>query len=165
MLWCCQSWTPRVEETRLLNKARRSMIRRIVGTARAPAEEYITWIRRATHTAESLANAACVRNWVNAFWLSKWNWAGHVARRPVTSWVWRVTEWRDSDWQALVNEAGSARPLRPSRRRWMKWEGVMQRFCSQGGHGSWKSFAQCRVAWADRSKDFLKWCAEPVGDE
>ena len=68
-IWCCQSWTPRVEEAQLLITARRAMLRRIVGTQRAPAEEYITWVKRVTHKAEKLAKEAGVRNWVDAFCL------------------------------------------------------------------------------------------------
>jgi len=34
--------------------------------------------------------------------------------------VWRVTAWRDSSWQDIAMEMGASRPMRPSRRRWMK---------------------------------------------
>ena len=165
VLWCCQSWTPRAEEARLLDVARRSMLRRIVGAARAPGAEYIPWMRRSTHKAEDLARATGVKNWVEAFLLSKWDWAGHVIRRPTSSWVWRVTAWRDSEWQALAEHGGSSRPLRPSRRRWMKWEAILHSFCKQGGHGSWQSFAQCRDNWANSRDDFCMWCAGPWEDE
>ena len=92
-------------------------------------------------------------------------WTGHFARRPMSSWVWRVTDWRDSEWQALAMNGGSSRPLRPSRRRWLKWENVLHRFCSQGGLGSWKALAQNRETWADHRNDFLRWCSEPLGIE
>ena len=76
VLWCSESWTPRVEEIRRLTTAYRAMLRRVVGTARAPEEDYLNWISRVTHKAERLAQNAGVRNWVNAHCLSKWSWGG-----------------------------------------------------------------------------------------
>ena len=157
MLWCTESWTPKVEEMRVLNVARRSMLRRIVGARRASEEDYLEWIQRATRKAERLATAAGVRNWVEAHRAAKWSWAGHVARRPATTWVWRVSSWRDSEWQALAMEVGSTRPLRPSRRRWMKWEYDLHRFCSVRRHGCWMTFARRRDNWANAIDDFLQW--------
>ena len=157
VLWCTESWTPKVEEMRVLNVARRSMLRRIVGARRASEEDYLEWIQRATRKAERLATAAGVRNWVEAHRAAKWSWAGHVARRPATTWVWRVSSWRDSEWQALAMEVGSTRPLRPSRRRWMKWEYDLHRFCSVRRHGCWMTFARRRDNWANAIDDFLQW--------
>ena len=157
VLWCAQSWTPRAEENRLLTSARRAMLRRIVGTGRADTEDYLSWIIRTTRKAEALALAAGVRDWVQAHCRAKWLWAGHVARRPTVTWVWRVTTWRDSEWQALVSESGLDRPLRPSRRRWMKWEDPLRRFCAQESSGSWLSAASVRDAWAERATSFVQW--------
>ena len=61
VLWCSQAWSPRVEELRLLRTAQRAMLRRIVGAARAPEEDYLSWIKRVTWKAEYLAKAAGVR--------------------------------------------------------------------------------------------------------
>jgi hypothetical protein len=112
-LWGCQSWTPRAEELRSLESARRAMLRRIVGAGRLPEEEWVHWIRRTTRKATLLAQACNVREWVKAHAMSKWAWAGHVARRPPTSWLWRVTTWRDAEWTAMATDLGSSRPLRP----------------------------------------------------
>ena len=114
----------------------------------------ISTSQRATHKAERLASAAGVRNWEEAHRAAKWSWAGHVARRPVTAWVWRVSTWRDSEWQTLVMEVGGVRPLRPSRRRWMQWGQDLHRFCSSRRHGYWMTFAQSRENWANAVDDF-----------
>ena len=135
----------------------RAMLRRIVGTGRADTEDYLSWIIRTTRKAEALALAGGVRDWVQAHCRAKWLWAGHVARRPTVMWVWRVTTWRDSEWQALVSESGLDRPLRPSRRRWMKWEDPLRRFCAQESSGSWPSAASVRDAWAERATSFVQW--------
>jgi hypothetical protein len=155
VLYCSESWTPRQEDLRMLRTARRAMLRRIVGTARSPDEDYIQWIKRVTTKAESMANAAKVREWTVAHSQAKWTWAGHVERRPVSAWVWRVTSWRDSQWQALMDDsATSARPLRPSRRRWMKFEDSLKRFCSSAGLGKWQTLAMNRDAWKQQSASF-----------
>ena len=95
VLWCAQSWTPREDERRLLQTARRSMLRKIVGAARAPDEGYVSWIKRVTEKAEEYAHAARVRDWFLAHRRCKWAWAGHVARMPASTWAWRVATWRD----------------------------------------------------------------------
>ena len=162
VLWCAQSWTLRVEEMHLLRAARRAMLRRIVGTARASEEDYVPWIRRVTRKAESLAKSAHVRDWLVAHSTMKWSWAGHVARRPVVTWVWRVSAWRDSEWQAVAMDHASARPLRPSRRRWMKWEHGIVKFCATEGYNNWKLHAADREGWANMCNAFAQWCCKAV---
>ena len=154
VLWSCQSWTPRAEELRQLESARRSMLRRIVSGGRAPDEDWLEWVKRVTRKSIQLAKDAGVREWTRAHATSKWLWAGHVARCPADSWTWRVTTWRDAEWQVLANEAGSSRPLRPSTRRWMRWEDRLRRHCATRGLGSWMGLAMNRHAWADQAKAF-----------
>ena len=84
------------------------MLRRIVGLGRRPDEDYIDWLQRATHKAEQLASDAGLVNWVHSHLLSKWHWAGHVARRLADTWISRTASWRDSDWQSSVAESGMA---------------------------------------------------------
>ena len=158
VLWCAQSWAPRVEELRLLISTRRAMLRRIVRTPRTPDSDYITWFRDATHKAEHVANQARIRDWAQAHHEMKWSWAGHVSRRPPSSWVWKTTTWRDSYWQALVHGCAS-RPLRPSRRRWLRWEDPLQRYCAEEALGDWTSFANDRGAWSERLRMFSSWAS------
>ena len=61
VLWAAQSWTLRADELRQLTSARRSMLRRIVGTKRLSDESWVDWIKKATHLAEGMAQAASVR--------------------------------------------------------------------------------------------------------
>ena len=136
---------------------RRAMLRRIVGTARAPDEEYVSWMKRITGKAEAIAKSAGVRDWTRAHSKAKWSWAGHVSRRSMCSWVWRLTAWRDSDWQSLSMECGSTRLLRPSRRRWMKWEDTLRRFCVDAALGKWTDLSQDRLKWADEATAFSNW--------
>ena len=93
--------------------------------------KYVDWIRRATERARCLATMAGVREC----------WAGHVARRSASTWLWCVTAWRDAEWTRLSLTSSSMRPLRPSRRRWVKWEHTLQRFTQQEGLGWWTTFA------------------------
>ena len=154
VLWCSQSWALRAEEARLLRTTRRAMLRRIVGSGRRPDEDYIDWLQRATHKAEQLASDAGLVNWVHSHLLSKWHWAGHVAQRPAETWISRTASWRDSDWQSFVAESRMARPQRPSRRRWTKWEDHLRRYCYQAGLGPWKILAKDRIAWAAEANHF-----------
>ena len=129
------------------------MLRRICGVPRHSTEEWVPWIQRATHKSRQLALDAGVRDWVQAHALRKWSWAGHAARRPADSWLWRVTFWRDSEWNEAVLDMGSHRPLRPSRRRWMKWEDPLRRLMADGPGGSWST----RGRWESLREEFTSW--------
>ena len=159
VLWFAQSWTPRVEELNRLTSTRHAMLRRIVGTKRRPDEEWLEWFRRSTHSAARAASTYGVRNWTTAHRRCKWLWAGHVARRPASTWVWRVTTWRDSSWQQAVSDS-SRRPLRPSRRRWMKWEDSLRRFAQYEGIGSWTVVCGDRARWTELAANFVQWSVQ-----
>eukprot|EP00973_Karenia_brevis_P053307 7409707-Karenia_brevis.AAC.1 len=156
-LWCTESWTPRVEELRKLRVNQRAMLRRIVGVRRQPEEQWVQWVRRVTAPTLNIARESRVRDWIDTHFERKWAWAGHVARRPYSAWTWKVTFWRDSSWQAWAQEWGNQRPLRPSRRRWMKFEDVLRRFCTQKGLGEWNRMSKNKTDWLLQSKEFTSW--------
>ena len=147
--WCCESWTPRAEELRQLETARRSMLRKIVCPNRGPTEDWLDWVKRATRRALDWASRAGVREWGGFHFERKWRWAGHVARSRSTTWLYRVTMWRDSAWQQLSQEMGAVREVRPSKRRWMKWEDQLRRFCTAAGLGAWDELAAGRETWME----------------
>ena len=157
VLWCAQSWTPRVEELRALEAGQRAMLRRMLGPSRAEGEPWVDWIRRVTRKVVALAAECNVRRWTVAHAMAKWSWAGHVARRPVSTWLWNATVWRDSEWNLLASDLGAARPLRPWRRRWMKWEDALRRYCAAQGINSWKVLASDREAWKNHTGVFASW--------
>ena len=104
-----------------------------------------------------MADECKIRDWASCHFSQKWSWAGHVARRPCDAWTWRVTTWRDSDWQHLAQEMGTSRPLRPPTRRWMKWEDALRRYCSEKELGEWTFLAGNREEWHSRANDFTTW--------
>jgi hypothetical protein len=162
VLWSCQSWTPRMDELKRLRSAQRGMMRKIVGQRRAPEEEWVDWIRRITKKATDMAKRWNIRDWIAAHFLAKWSWAGHVARRPCGAWTWQVTTWRDSEWQHLVEEVGFQRPLRPSKRRWMKWEDILRRYCQERSLGEWTTYAYRRDEWSSAGPDFVAWASQKL---
>ena len=133
------------------------MLRKVCGISRGVEEEWLPWLRRATHKSRQLAVEAGVRDWVQTHALRKWLWAGHAARASSATWLWRVTFWRDSAWNTDVMEAGGQRVLRPSRRRWMKWEDPLRRFIAHSGGGVWSTAASDREQWATMAKTFVQW--------
>ena len=80
MLWGSESWTLTVAEKLKFRGVERSMLRRFAGPRRAPEEEWLTWIKRATKAAVQAADKAGIKSWVYQHARVKWNWAGHVAR-------------------------------------------------------------------------------------
>ena len=155
--WCCESWCPRTSELRQLEAARRSMLRKIGCVGRAPTEDYLDWMKRATHKVLDCAQRAGVRHWGDFHYQRKWLWAGHVARRGCDTWLYRVTTWRDSAWQSLALEVGGARELRPSTRRWMKWEDPLRRFCKAHGFPQWMVLTEDREQWSKLGQVFCEW--------
>eukprot|EP00973_Karenia_brevis_P029975 4133186-Karenia_brevis.AAC.1 len=111
-----------------------------------------------THRAVATAAKCGVRDWCSAHLKSKWLWGGHVARRDGSTWLSRVVGWRDSAWQDSANQMGHSRPVRPSKRRWMKWEDVLRRYCSIDGLGSWKCLAANRDDWMAHTAEFVRFC-------
>ena len=153
VMWCAESWTPRAEEVRQLKLAQNKMLRRVVGTSRAPDEPWGDWVQQATRKARTIACRQGVADWEQVYKKRKWLWAGEVARMATTCWVYRVTFWRDAGWQEIVDEM-STRPMRPSRRRWMKWEDSLRRHCSAMGLGNWWQVAGSVLEWATYADDF-----------
>ena len=156
---CCESWTPKVEEFRKLETARRSMLRKIVGGRRGPTEQWIDWMKRVTNMAIQVADRAGVRSWRAFHHERKWMWAGHVARHSAGSWLYRVTTWRDSMWQQLCEQMGVERERRPSNRRWMIWEDPLRRFCSASLVPPWTELAAHRDDWRQLAPTFVNWAA------
>ena len=159
VLWCTESWTPRTEEMQKLESARRSMLRKILGLKRGSDEDWIQWLQRCTRKALSIADQVGVRSWVSSHLRRKWFWAGHLARRGLETWLLRTTAWRDSCWQSMAGEVAS-RPLRPTRRRWMKWEDVLRRYSTAIGGPQWMTAAAAKTVWNNEADKFLEWCNE-----
>ena len=157
VLWCTESWTPRADEFRQLESARRSMLRKIVGLKRRPDEEWLDWLHRSTHKALSISSQVGIRSWGDSHLTRKWHWAGHVARRINDMWLLRVTCWRESHWQSVVGDF-AGRLMRPSRRRWMKWEDGLRRYCDAKGGLRWMLAAADKEAWNQDAEIFAVWC-------
>ena len=159
VLWCTETWTPRTEEFRQLETARRAMLRRILGSPRPAQESWLDWIQRATHRVVKLAEDAGVRTWSAWRFERKYLWAGHVARRGDETWVKKVLTWRDSYWTSVVADV-SGRPMRPARRRWMKFESSLVKFWKERGGRHWMQEAQERENWDVQMAFFVQWCLD-----
>ena len=157
VMWCCESWSPRTEELRKLEVARRAMLRKIVWFRQGPEEDWLTWIQRATLKTLDIADKTKVRKWIAFHYKRKWMWGGHVARSSYHSWLHQVTTWHDSSWQSSMLELGGHRALRPSTRRWMKWEDPLRRFCASSGLPQWTVLACRREEWLNCMSAFCKW--------
>jgi hypothetical protein len=58
----------------------------------------------------------------------------------------------------LSLEMGASREVRPSRRRWMKWEDQLRRFCTSQGLARWDEIAANRDEWKAHAHAFKAWC-------
>ena len=149
-----------IEKQRHLMVAQSLMLRRIVGCGRAEEEPWVEWVKRATHKARHAASSVGLKEWGPEHFRRKWIWAGRVARTSAVEWLYKVTTWRDSSWQAVVNEWGSLRPRRPSSRRWMRFEDSIRRFCRERGLEEWQSLAGNEETWQSLTSEFACWAAQ-----
>ena len=124
-------------------------------------EDWIEWIRKATHLVLDRAERAGVREWTRYHHERKWMWAGHVARSSASSWLYKVSTYRDSAWQALCNEVAYERELRPSTRRWVKWEDGLRRFCAHESLPQWTDLALNREKWHSLKAAYVAWASCP----
>ena len=145
-LWCCESWTLTRRQKQRLRSTERAMLRRFAGPRCNAAEEYIPWIKRATHCAESKRDEVGIKSWVEAYYWKKWSWAGHIARNDAHRWTCRLTKWRDHTWWSSLDHRSSAcRPLRARAGHFQRWESDLVKLAG----GSWfeKSWTLGKAAW------------------
>jgi len=163
--WCSESWALRDSEAKKLQASQRAMLRRVVAVSRKSEEGWIDWIRRATAKAVRFSTDAGVRDWLLYHYQRRWDWLGHVSRRPPSALTWRTQSWRDHAWCIMVEDMGLHRPLRPSRRRWMKLEDPIRRFCAEQGINTWEEAAADRDAWSEMKQMFASWARGGKGSE
>ena len=65
----------------------------------------------------------------------------------------------------MVEDMGLERPLRPSRRRCMKLEDPIRRFCAEQGINTWEEAAADRDAWSEMKQMFASWARGGKGSE
>ena len=144
VLWCCESLSLTIKQKQRLQTTERAMLRRFAGPRRAPEEDYISWVRRATHSAEAVRDRAGIKSWVKSAAFQKWSWAGHVARMDVHRWAPRLMRWRDEVWwreQDHGTSASAARPMRARSGHFNRWEQGLSKYAKTIQQEDWKSFA------------------------
>jgi len=83
MLWCSGTWTLTAKEKRHLRAVQRNMLRKFAGPKRAPEEEWVPWIKRATKIAEERAREVGVECWLISHLRGKWRWAGRLVHTDI----------------------------------------------------------------------------------
>jgi hypothetical protein len=164
LLWCCESWTLSLREKQRLQSTERAMLRRFAATRRAPDQEYLDWIRTATHSAERSRDEAGIRSWCAGASLQKWSWGGHVARMSMHRWARRMTGWRDSEWWSDQDHRSSIRPIRARRGHFTRWEAEMAKFATEKGWSHWKSAASDRstAEWNQLGPEFSNFACKSL---
>jgi len=151
-LWCCETWNLSRQQLRYLDTTRNAMLRLIVVTGRLPDEDWVSWVQRSTRHARAIATEAGLTSWPIAHLQQKWVWAGKVARMSADSLPYRVTFWRDVEWQRGATH--SDRPKRPQRGKPFRWEDGIQKFALFLGWRSWRAAAQDETTWNARMQSF-----------
>ena len=95
-LWCSESWTLTAAQKKHLKAVQRNMLRRCAAPCRHPDEDYLTWVRCATKSADQRARDAGCDCWLKQFLRRKFAWAGRVTNMSTERLAYRSTCWRDS---------------------------------------------------------------------
>ena len=138
-----------------------------VAPRRAPDEDYLAWLSRATHSAESARDSVGIKSWGVAASLRKCSWAGHVARMNAQGWASRMTAWRDSVWWAEQDHRSSPSVIRPMRARvghFTRWEAELCKFSSSLDWPHWWNSAAevSTVEWNTYSERFSQFVMKSV---
>ena len=157
ILWCSESWKLTVAQKRKLRSVQRSMLRRMVGPGRRPDEDYISWIRRATRTADHRAREAGVACWTESFLRSKWRWAGKIANMSPERWAKKTTDWRNHDWWSNQSRGTLTCPTRSRPGRFVRWEDDIVSFGKDKGWASWSEMAKLPETWQTFEDEYVKY--------
>ena len=157
--WCCESWTLTLKEKQRLQTTERAMLRRFAGVRRSPVEDYLSWVVRATRSAELARESANLKSWVASVLERKWSWAGHVARMNEHRWASRLSSWRNHAWwQDQDQRSIAARPIRSRAGHFQRWETEILKFGEHIGWNSWSNTARAMdtAAWNERCMEFAQ---------
>ena len=153
------SWTLTKDMVSTLKRTQRRMIRLIVGTPRRRAptpddidgeEPWVDFIKRATQTAEALAQRASVDDWAELYYARKWRWAHRVATQEGDRWSALVT-----DWDPASHDKRNAHRRHAGLRK--RWNDDINEYL-QSQHCSAASPIPSDSRWLDREEDFVKFC-------
>ena len=140
ILYACGTWTMTVDSHNLLRTARRKMPRWIVQVRRQSDEEWVEYIRRATHRSEELATVNGAIDWIELQRIRKWKLAGQTARRTDGRWSKRLLEWRP--WCRISPRRDVGRPKK-------RWDDDLVKLAGE--------------AWAEEATDKNFWNALETG--
>ena len=113
---------------------------------RAEQENWIDFIKRATHIAEDWSSKAGVRDWASEHYRSKFRLAGHMARREDGRWSARVLEFRP--------KGGGRSRGHPCKR----WAQELDDFFSAThalDRGEWTAMVHKREVWKSLEDSFV----------
>ena len=93
VLYAAGTWTLKKDQERKLQSAQRRMLRSMVGTRRRPDEDWVEYIRRATHVCLGLAEKHHVEEWTVLSQKYKRELVARSALCEDTRWNARLLDW------------------------------------------------------------------------
>ena len=107
-LYGCCAWTLSLKQARRLVSAQRRMLRWTIGIKRYPEEDWVQYIRRATHASEATARENGCKSWLEQHIRRKWDFARKILCRNDGRWTARLMPWKP--WFRHVPHRGIGRP-------------------------------------------------------
>ena len=93
-LYAAASWTLTSSLERDLLTTQRKMMRIMLGAGRRPDEDWVDFIKRTTHTSESLMLELGCESWVKSHRRKKWQFLRKMASTTEQKWAKRILLWK-----------------------------------------------------------------------
>ena len=119
------------------------MLRWIVQTVRLAEEDWVEYIKRATHAAENLAVQHKSIDWVQLQRRRQWLFAGKVASADDRRWSTPLLKWRP--WFRVLPGRSVGRPRK-------RWDDNIQHLAG----GDWVQVAQDHNLWQALSQGYVE---------
>ena len=181
ILYGCASWTTTTDLTTKILRTQRRMLRLIIGTPRrrtatlprttdtsssqdhdrAPQhnddddlEPWPQYIKRATATAEKIANNLRIPAWDTTFWRRKWRWATRIANQPRNRWTYLSTTWQP---ELDPHQPSHRRQARPKKRWDDDIRSFVQNKSTPPNTSNWMDLARDSTTWMRLESEFIQY--------
>ena len=128
VLYGCSAWVLSTREARRLICTQRRMLRWMLGVRRQPDEDWVHFVKRATHASESAFRSHGCESWLALHIRRKWDSARKLASRGDSRWALRLLHWKP--WHHCL-------PYRSVGRPHQRWTDAFVEHCDE----SWADVA------------------------
>ena len=138
VLYGCATWALTKKMCEALETTRRKMMRYVLRVFRRREETWVEYLQRSAREVKKCDERFGLTSWTYAYRLSKWKFAGQLARRTDRRWSSLICTWKP-----LAYKRSVGRPL-------TRWVDDITTYCG----GDWDSLAMDEKRWSEHRAGF-----------